>query len=104
MMTIGEKTKQNGIVTGRMSFPRSGKTTYWHKNGQIHFEENYKDGDLVSETRYHYFENGQIKAELNVHNGSNVTSKYRKWYETNKEENCQQLFNFCIRFYCNKGF
>jgi antitoxin component YwqK of YwqJK toxin-antitoxin module len=36
---------------------------------------------LVSETRYHYFENGQIKAELNVHHGSNVTSKYRKWYE-----------------------
>jgi antitoxin component YwqK of YwqJK toxin-antitoxin module len=48
-------------------------------------EANYIYGDLVSETRYHYFENGQIKSELNI-NASNVTSKYRKWYENGQIE------------------
>ena len=87
-----------------ISFNSYGETeTYYYENGQIESEANYKDGILDGKTTY-WHKNGQIKAELNVHHGSNVTSKYRKWYETNKEENCQQLFNFCIRFYCNKGF
>ena len=32
----------------------------WHENGQKSEERNYKDGDLVNETIFSYWDNGQM--------------------------------------------
>ena len=38
-----------------------GKQTGWYENGQIEFEQHYKDGKEVGETKYAYNEKGQIE-------------------------------------------
>ena len=58
----GQIEQEGNYKDGRVD----GKWTYWHKNGQKSEERNYKDDKLVSQTKYKYFENGQIKEKVKI--------------------------------------
>ena len=62
-----------------------GKWTEWDENGQIDLERNYKDGELVSETKYSYYENGQKKWEENYKDGK-LDGKCTAWDENGQKE------------------
>ena len=62
-----------------------GKVNYWYEDGQIKTERIYKDGKLVSQTDYLYYENGQEFAELNYKDGKK-DGKWTFWYKNGRKD------------------
>ena len=74
-LSNGQYYNQGKIKNGL----RDGKWTYWHENGQLSQERNYKDGNLVGQTNYYYYENAQIRREENWKYPETVGKKDGKW-------------------------
>ena len=51
--------------------PFNGASTEYHKNGQLRYEENYKDGKRHGSQEY-FYENGQLRSKLNYKFGKVV--------------------------------
>ena len=73
------------IESNHIDSKKHGKSTSWNENGQVIKEENYKDGNLVNETRYTYFANGQKKSEANYKDGK-LDGKSTTWNENGQIE------------------
>jgi len=81
---------KNGLAEDTWSF--------WHENGQISKEENWKDGQITSikyfkddqeiggSTIFTYYENGQKKEEFSWRKGGNLEGKTTYWYENGQKK------------------
>jgi len=57
----------------------TGKSLWWYKNGQLKWEENFKNGEAHGKS-LGWFETGQLKYEHNYKNG-NYHGKCLSWYD-----------------------
>jgi antitoxin component YwqK of YwqJK toxin-antitoxin module len=76
----GQKWKEGNYINNN----EDGKHSYWDWKGQIKSEENYKDGQLVNETNYEYYDNGQVKEETNYKDGKK-DGKWILWFESGQK-------------------
>ena len=58
---------------------KHGSHKYWYDNGQINYEENYKDGKRHGLYK-RWYENGQVMYEYNYKDGKHH-GLYKRWYD-----------------------
>jgi antitoxin component YwqK of YwqJK toxin-antitoxin module len=107
----GKKLAEGSFINGDESekgesgVPKNGRDGIWnfyHENGKINEDANYKDG-LLNGSRKSYFENGQLNEEENYQNGrlngirkvylENGSLKEEGKYENGKENGMFAFYN-----------
>ena len=99
----GQKWKEQNYKDGNLVSETKYETQYsYYENGQIRSQTNYKDGQEVDETKYAYYANGQIEYKFKVNKDGKLDGKVTEWFENGEiEQEATFKDGKCISGDCN---